>query len=120
MIKSAYDIVVSSASYDVGLPSRGKVQRQQRSCNESIRCSISYFLFTSLLNSKLFDLNFLLNRFSKKSAANFNSVVNILEILFFLSATARGQSLNCSSVLLSLKLSCSRVRWFKLVNFLRE
>ena len=112
MIKSAYDIVFSSASCVVGLILRGKVQRQQRSYDQSIGCSISYFLFTSLLSFKLFDLNFLLNHFSKQSAENFNLVVNISEIaiLFFLSATASIQSLNCYSVLLPSKLSCSCVR----------
>ena len=65
-----------------------------------------------LVNSKLFNLNFLLNHFSKQSAANFNFVLNISEIaiLFFLSATASSQPLNFSGVLLSLKLSCSRMR----------
>ena len=65
-----------------------------------------------LLSSKLFDSNLLLNHFSKQSAANFSSVGNISEIaiLFFLSATANAQSLNCNNVLLSLKSSCSRVR----------
>ena len=112
IIKLLRDINFSSKLYDVGLVSRGKGQRQQRPCSQLIRCSVSYFFLISLLNSKLFYLNFLLNHFSKQSAAHFNSVLNILEttILFFLSATASAQSLNCSSVLLSLKLSCSRVR----------
>ena len=70
MIKSAYDIVFSSASNDVGLILRGKVQRHQQSCDQSTGCSISYFLIMSLLNSELFDLIFLLKHFSKQSAAN--------------------------------------------------
>ena len=77
MTKSAFDIVFSYVSKLVRLISSGKGQRQQRSCIQSIGCFISYFLFSSLLCSKLFNLNFLLNHFSRQSAANFNLVENI-------------------------------------------
>ena len=80
------------------------------------------FSFYTLINSELYDLNVLLNRFNKQSAANFNYVLNISEIaiLLFLSATASAQSLNCNNVLLSLTLKYPRVRQFKFVSYLRE
>ena len=114
MIKSVKDIVFSSASYYVGLILRGKGQRQQWSCNQVIGCSISYFLFTSLLNSKLMiSIFYETNSVSNQSQLKKNKTkLNISEIaiLIFLSTTVSVQSLNCSSVLLSLKSICLCLR----------
>ena len=89
MIKSAYNILLTPASKHLELISSGKWQRQQRSCIQLIGCFISFF-FSSLLSTKLFDLNFLLSHFSRKSTVNVNSVEHFSEMAIFLfSATAK-------------------------------
>ena len=88
----------------VGLIVSGNLQKQQRPSIKSIGFSISYFLFTSLLNSRFLDLNFLLNHLIGQSPANFISVLNISATAnsFFFLATFNTQSLNCNKVLSSL------------------
>ena len=107
---SSFLHIFLSPSYDVELISSEKVRIQQRSRDQSVRCSVSHFLLMSLLNSQLLDLNFLLNHFGKQSPANFSSVVNLSEIAIFLSATVSAQSLKGNSVLsLKFKLFACKI-----------
>ena len=94
--KSAKEIVSLSQSCNFGLILRKKCTSTTTILRPISWILNSIFLFTSLLKSKLFDLNFLLNHFSKQS------VVNLSEnaILLFLAATVSVQSLNCNSVYL--------------------
>ena len=77
----------------VGLILNGNFQLQQRPSIQSIGFSISCFLFTSLIDSRVLDLNFLLNHLIRQSPANFISVLNVSATanFFFFLATFNAQ-----------------------------